>query len=166
VPVALPDLLPLLGETWVPLGEGMLGELDHRLILEHFLRTVDPELAARASSGWTGDRSAVYRQRDETGEPLGDVAVVLKTRWASPADAAAWADAYAATVLLRFSDPVRYAGRTDQLVHYDLGAGRQAWEMPGERAIALSWDGPFSVIAVAPELDLARQLAAFALESP
>src|SRR5579884_359280 len=166
VPVALPDLSPLLGEAWVPLGEGMLGELDHRLILEHFLRAVDPELAVRASSGWTGDRSAVYRQLDDAGEPLGDVAVVLKTRWASPADAAAWADAYAATVLLRFGDPERYAGRTDQLVHHDLGAGRRAWEMPGERAIALSWDELFSVIAIAPELDLAQHLAAFALESP
>jgi hypothetical protein len=35
--------------------------------------------------------------------------------------------------------------------------------MPGERAIALQWRGQFSAIAIAPDVDLARQLAEYAL---
>jgi hypothetical protein len=163
VPVELRSLAPILGDEWAPLGEGMLGELDHRLILENFLRETDPDLAAAASSGWTGDRSAVYRRLDDSGAPLGDVAVVLKTRWATAGDAEAWAQAYAATVPLRYADPVRYAGRTDQLASHRLGAARLAWEMPGERAIALAWTRQYSVIAIAPEFDLARQLAEYAV---
>ena len=59
--------------------------------------------------------------------------VVLKTRWESPAAAGQWAQAYSETVPLRYSDPVRYSGRTDLLVAEDLGQGRRTWEMPGER---------------------------------
>jgi hypothetical protein len=35
--------------------------------------------------------------------------------------------------------------------------------MPGERAIALGWDGHFSAIAIAPGLELARRLAELGL---
>jgi hypothetical protein len=163
VPVELRSLIPILGDDWEALGDGTLGEFDHRLILDNFLRGVDPDRGTVASSGWTGDQSGVYRRRDATGAPLGDIAVVLKTRWATPADADAWAQAYADSVGLRFADPQRYAGRTDQLMRTDLGPGRIVWEMPGERAIALQRTGQFSAIAIAPDTDLARQLAEYAM---
>jgi hypothetical protein len=51
----------------------------------------------------------------------------------------------------------------DDLQTYDLAPGRLAWEMPLERGIALAWQGQFSVIAIAPEADLARQLVEFAI---
>ena len=63
----------------------------------------------------------------------------------------------------RFTDPVAYAGRTDQLVRVDGGPGRVVWEMPGERAIALHWTGQFSAIAIALVAELARQMAEAAL---
>jgi hypothetical protein len=66
-------------------------------------------------------------------------------------------------VAARFADLQRYAGRTDQLVRTDPGPGRIVWEMPGERAIALQWTRQFSAIAIAPDTDLARQLAEYAL---
>lgn len=160
VPVALPDAGGMLGGDWLLLGDSVLGEFNHRLLLDHFLRGVEPARAAAASGGWAGDRASVYRRLDDSGAPLGDVAVLLHTRWLSPADATAWAEAFAASVALRYADPVRYAGRTDQLVTSDLGPGTRAWEMPGERAIVLRWSGAGSVIAVAPSLDLATGLAA------
>ncbi len=165
VPVALPSLAPILGDDWVPLGEGMLGELSHRLILDNFLRADDPDRAARASGGWTGDRNTVYRRRDASGAPLGEVAVLLATRWETPAAADTWAQAYADSVAARYADPVRYAGRTDQLSRHDEGPGQVVWEMPGEQAIALQWSGQFSAIAIAPSADLARQMAAAGLAS-
>ena len=103
------------------------------------------------------------RRLDDSGAPLGDVAVVLKTRWSTPAAATAWAEAYADSVTARYSDPVRYAGRTDQLTRTDAGPDRVAWEMPGERAIALQRNGQFSAIAIAPNAALARQMAELAL---
>jgi len=163
VPVTVPSLDSILGSDWLPLGGGRLGELSHRLILDEFLRGSDPQRGAEASGGWTGDRSAVYRRLDDSGAPLGDVAILLKTRWSTPAAATAWAEAYADSVAARYGDPVRYAGRTDQLVRTDLGAGRVVWEMPGERAIALQRSGLFSAIAIAPDAALARQMAEFAL---
>ena len=53
--------------------------------------------------------------------------------------------------------------RTDQLASHSLGPRAVAWEMPGERAIALVWNGPLSTIAIAPTLEMARQLAEAAL---
>jgi hypothetical protein len=163
VPVALPDLSGPLGGEWVALGEGLLGEFDHRLILDNFLRATEPERAARASGGWMGDRTAVFRQRDPGGAPLGDLAVVLKTRWATPEDVQAWAQAYADSVALRFADPVRYAGRESLLQQHALGTNRLGWVMPGERAIVLAWTRQHSAIAIAPDLTLAHALAEQAL---
>ena len=45
------------GPTGKALGDGTLGEFDHRLILDNFLRGVDPDRGTLASSGWTGDQS-------------------------------------------------------------------------------------------------------------
>jgi hypothetical protein len=166
IPVEVGDLTRLLGDEWVPLGEGQVGELEHRIILDNFLRHIEPERAAQASGNWAGASSGVYRRRDATGEPLGDVALVLKTRWATPAAAATWASAYADTVPLRFGDPQRYAGRTHLLESYAPRPGRLSWLMPDERAIALAWAGLFSAIAIAPELDVAQELAERALAGP
>ncbi len=163
--VELRSAAAVLGPDWVALGDGMLGELDHRIILENWLRTTDPDAVDRATAGWTGDRSAVYRRLDASGAPLGDIAVVLRTRWSTAADAEAWAAQYARTVPLRYSDPERYAGREDLLVRQELGPRSLAWEMPGERAIALRWDGQFSAIAIAPDLELARRLAELGIGS-
>ena len=143
--------VPILGADWEALGDGTLGEFDHRLILDNFLRGVDPDRGTLASSGWTGDQSGVHRRRDASGAPLGDIAVVLKTRWATAADADAWAQAYADSVGLRFADPQRYAGRTDQLVRTDPGPGADRLGDAGERAIALQWTRQFSAIAIAPD---------------
>jgi hypothetical protein len=162
VPVQLRELAPVLGAEWVGLGAGPLGELSHRLILENWLRDTDPERAIAASSGWTGDRAAVYHRGEDDETQVRDLAVVLKTRWESAGAAEAWAEAYATTVPLLYRSLGALRGR-DDLITQDLAPGRLAWEMPLERGIALAWQGQFSVIAIAPEADLARQLAEFAI---
>jgi hypothetical protein len=162
VPVQMRDLGPVLGTEWVGLGSGPLGELSHRFILENWLRQTDPERAIDASNGWTGDRVAVYHRGDDDETQVRDLAVVLKTRWESPRAADAWAQAYASTVPMLYGTLGAQRGR-DDLQTYDLAPGRLAWEMPLERGIALAWQGQFSVIAIAPEADLARQLVEFAI---
>ena len=163
VPVQMPSLAPILGGEWVSLGEGPVGELNHRLILENWLRQTDPERAAHASSGWTGDRVAVFRRGDESGALVQDLVVVLKTRWETATAAEAWAQTYATIVPMLYRGLAAQAGRGDDVLTYELGPGRLAWDMPLERAIALAWTRQSSVIAIAPDLDLARQLAEFAI---
>jgi hypothetical protein len=161
VPVQMRDLGPVLGPEWVGLGTGPLGELSHRLILETWLRQTEPQRAVDASSAWTGDSAAVYHRGDDDETQVRDLAIVLKTRWETPAAAEAWAQAYATTVPMLYASLA--AQRPGDLATYDLAPGRLAWEMPLERGIALAWQGQFSAIAIAPEADLARQLAEFAI---
>ncbi|HEY7064385.1 MAG TPA: hypothetical protein VII06_23105 [Chloroflexota bacterium] len=161
MPVRVPDLAPILGPGWTSLGEGPVGELSHRLILENWLRDDEPNRPAAASGDWAGDRVAVYRRGDDSAELLPDLAVVIKTRWATADAADAWMQAYATTVPLLYQGLAARGGRADGATCYELGPGRLAWDMPLERAIALAWTRQFP--AIAPDVDLARQLADFAL---
>ncbi len=164
-PVAVPlrDLAPILGSEWVSLGEGPVGELSHRLLLENWLRDTDPDRAIRASSPWTGDRTAVYKRGDGSADVVRDLVVVLKTRWETADDAEAWGRAYAATVPLLYQGLAAAGGGGDDVVAYELSSSRLAWERPFERSIAVGWSGQLSAIAIAPEVGLARQLVDFAL---
>lgn len=163
VPVELRDVAPVLGGEWVLLSEGPHGEFNHLILLDNWLRGSEPERGAAVASGWTGDRAAVYRRVGAQGTLEDEVVVLLKTRWESPAAAEAWAQAYADTVPLRYGDPVRYSGRTDQLITLPAAPGRRAWEMPGERGIALVWRGATSTIAIAPTAEQALQLADYVM---
>ena len=71
--------------------------------------------------------------------------------------------AYAQTVPLLYSHLAAPRGGGDDLQTFELGATRLAWELPLERGITLAWQGQCSVIAIAPDANLARQLAEFAL---
>jgi hypothetical protein len=166
VPVRLPGLEPLLGDEWTRQGEEQQGEFAHRLILDNWLRAEDPDRAAAVASGWTGDRAAVYRRREADGRLTDEVVVVLKTRWESAAAAREWAAAYAETVPLRYQDPVRYAGRTDQLRSTRRLPDLWTWEMPEERGIALLQRDQVTAIAIAPTEALATQLAEYVLAGP
>jgi hypothetical protein len=85
VDVTLPDLAPVLGEGWVLLNEGTLGELDTQLLLSS---GIDPEArladeaAKAAAAGWDGDLFDVYFNPDTQ-----QAVLVLKTQWDSAADA-------------------------------------------------------------------------------
>ncbi|HUF38266.1 MAG TPA: hypothetical protein VMN57_07075, partial [Anaerolineales bacterium] len=92
VVVSLPDLLPVLGESWELLDDNVMGEWYTYLILAHGTdagaRLPDDEAAA-AAAGWGGDRYVVYHHRES-----GETVMVLKATWDTPEDALEFAAAF------------------------------------------------------------------------
>jgi hypothetical protein len=82
-----------LAKTAEPsLADNVLGELQWRVYFELW----KSPRAGEASGGWGGDRYTVTRRRD--GRLIGRIATV----WDTPADAQQFAEAYLATLALRF----------------------------------------------------------------
>ncbi|HLH22700.1 MAG TPA: hypothetical protein VK066_09265 [Chloroflexota bacterium] len=147
VAVRLDNYAATLGDGWRESRRGVLGELDHRLILQQY---VDAAVAARAAEGWAGSSYAQYES------DRGEVAVVVRTRWDSPAEAAAWQDAYTQAAQRRYGDG---------LVAEPAPAGQRLWRTP-DGALLLGGDGAETVLAVAPTAAQAAGLAAPAPTPP
>jgi len=63
VPLEMPDIQPILGDGWLFLGSGMLGELGTEMILGYSangLSQIPPDEAVSAAAGWGGDNYQVY----------------------------------------------------------------------------------------------------------
>ena len=86
-PVTLPDLLPVLEDSWFLVEEGRFGEFYLREYLQQWLETQDE--IDTAATGWGGDRYAVYRA-DEDGEQV----LTYKLVWDTPADQKEFESAY------------------------------------------------------------------------
>src|SRR5581483_6783123 len=142
-PVAVPlgDRAAALGEGWRESRRGVLGELDHRLVLQQY---VEPAVAARAADGWAGNSYALFE------DARGDVAVLMRTRWDSAAEAAEWQDTYTVAAQRRYSGA---------LVPLAAPASQRLWRTP-DGALLLSGDGAETVLAVAPTPEQAIRLAA------
>jgi hypothetical protein len=148
--VALPELVAVLGADWRLVREGVLGELDHRLALQHYL---DASVAARAAEGWAGARYALLENARE------QLALVARTRWDAPAEADEWLAAYRAVAQRRAAAP---EPREETLP----GASEaQLWALP-DGALLLARHGVDTLLVVAPEAVQARALAAAALSPP
>jgi hypothetical protein len=147
VAVALGERAAALGEGWRESRRGVLGELDHRLILQQY---VDATMAARAAEGWAGSRYALYESDS------GEVAVLVRTRWDNPAEAAEWQEAYALAAQRRYGEG---------LAAQAAPAGQRLWRTP-DGALLLGGDGDETVLAVAPTDTQAARLAAAPAEPP
>jgi hypothetical protein len=141
VDVNLGDRAAALGAGWRESRRGVMGELDHRLILQQYLEAA---VAARAAEGWAGGSYALY----ET--DAGEVAVLVRTRWDNPTEAAEWQDAYAQAAQRRYGDA---------LAPLPAANGQHLWRTP-DGTLLLSGDGAETVLAVAPSVAQATQLAA------
>ncbi len=129
VAVPLPDLAAALGEGWEQLRKDVLGEIDHRILIQQF---VSRDLGDRASSGWAGDAFALLGKGDEA-------AVVLASQWDSAANASDWFNAY--TQLMQ----ARYGSRL-QVV--EQRPDRVVWRTPdGLQALRLNGNGTTLLIA-------------------
>jgi hypothetical protein len=129
-PVAVADLRGRLGGGWRPGVQLGFGELDARLLLQGEL---PPAAAAAAAAGWDGGRLRTF-------ERGGRVALVLRTVWDSPAQAAEFCDAMGRWATARF-------GRGD---------GRR-WTGPGQQA-ALRCQGSRVALLSAPDQPTLRRL--------
>jgi hypothetical protein len=111
VDVALGDLAGQLGPSWRSIGQGVLGELDTRVLLEQW--GTDHADAARIASGWAGDRWQLV-------EKDGRSAIVMKSTWESPDAARSFFSAYSAGLRRRF----------DSALTEESTAARQALTTP------------------------------------
>ena len=141
IPVALPDLLPTLGEGWTLLDENVMGEWYTYLILA---RGIDPDTqlsegdASDAAAGWGGDAYAVYLS------PAGDsTALVLSTVWDTSTDADEFAQAFEEYATARFGPPT----------------GDLAWEADGVVSV-FALDGEQTIWISAPDLAAAQAILA------
>ena len=115
--IDIPDLTPLLGEDWIEIDRGVMGEWYTFLILAHGLhpeaRLADFEAQA-ASDGWGGDTYAVYFN-----EQSGSIVLVMHTSWESVNDAGQFYNAFNKHTTARFGAPT------------DVQTDRIGWDYPG-----------------------------------
>lgn len=100
VTVPLPNLDEVIGETWQPIFDDTLGELQIALLLSDLapgeslnLYTGEiafPESARNAAAGWDGDRFALWENGDG-----GDAVLIWRSAWDTPQDARAFSRALA-----------------------------------------------------------------------
>jgi hypothetical protein len=93
VDVHLADVARRLGPDWRKVGNGVLGELDTRVVLEQW--GTDHADAVRTASGWSGDQWQVV-------EKDGRSAIVVKSTWETPDAARSFFSAYTRGFRTRF----------------------------------------------------------------
>jgi hypothetical protein len=147
VDVQFPDLAAALGDGWKQLRKDLLGEIDHRILVQQFLNR---ERGEQVSAGWAGDAFALLGKGDE-------VAVVVSSRWDSPGAANDWYSAYTQVV------EARYGGR-QQVV--EQSADRVVWRTPdGMQALRRSGTSTTILIAQTPD-EIARLDQALGAATP
>jgi hypothetical protein len=132
IPVQFPDLAAALGEGWTQLRKDLLGEIDHRILIQQF---TNRELGNRAGAGWAGDAFALLGKGEE-------VAVVVSSRWDSTAEAQEWFDAYGQAVRARFGARLQVA---------EQRSNRVAWRTPdGMHVQGMNGTSTYILIASTP----------------
>ena len=146
IAVSLPDLAAALGEGWQQLEKDVLGEIDHRILIQQFLGR---DRGVQAAAGWAGDAYALLGSGDQT-------AVVVSSRWDSPAAAQAWLAAYTDAI------QARYGARLQTVERRPDGA---LWQTP-DGAQAIDVAGTSTNLVIAPTPDAARTLERTLLGTP
>ncbi len=146
IAVELPDLAAALGQGWQQLEKDVLGEIDHRILIQQFLGR---DRGVQAAAGWAGDAYALLGNGDQS-------AVVVSSRWDSPAAAQAWLAAYADAV------QARYGSRLQVVEQRPDGV---LWQTPdGAQAVDVS--GTSTNIIIAPSQEAVRSLERTLLGAP
>jgi len=147
VTVALGDTSQVLGTSWHETRQGVLGELDHRLLVQHYL---DASVAAKAAEGWAGSTYALFE------DAAHEVAVLVRTRWDDAGEAGEWLEAYGNAVQARY-------GSSLELL--DERPGRRLWHTR-DGALLLGGEGAETVLALAPTRVQVERLAALQADPP
>jgi len=147
VTVELGDTSQVLGTSWREVRQGVLGELDHRLLVQHYL---DADVASKAAEGWVGSTYALFDDR------ANEVAVLVRTRWDDASEAREWLEAYGSVV------QARYGSSLDLL---DERPGQRLWRTR-DGTLLLGGDGAETVLALAPTRVQVERLAALQPDPP
>jgi hypothetical protein len=127
IDVRFPDLASALGEGWKQLRKDVLGEIDHRILIQQF---VNRELGDRAAAGWAGDAFALLGKGNE-------VAVVASTRWDAPAEAEEWFDAYSQAMRGRYSSGLQVIDQRPNRILWRTPDGLQLLSTAGASSLIL-----------------------------
>jgi hypothetical protein len=138
IEVTFPDLAAALGPGWEQRRKDLLGEIDHRILIQQF---VNRELGDRAADGWAGDAFALLRNGNQT-------AVVARTIWDTPNDAQEWFDAYTRAMTARYRQ---------NLQGVDQRANRVLWRTSDGQQL-LTMDGNTTTMIIAPTADQISRL--------
>lgn len=139
--VALVPLTDTLGAGWELIDEDIMGEFYLREYLDQQLTTT---VATRVSTGWGGDRYAVYWNEAEDA-----LVMALRLAWDSTEDAAEFAAEY----------PNYARGLFGEVTPLAPGDGSQCWQ--GEDVICLFAEESESFVVRAPDIPSAvRAMAA------
>jgi hypothetical protein len=95
IDVQLADAAAILGPDWRPLGNGVLGELDTRVLLEQWGSAIGE--ANHIAAAWSGDRWQII---EKDGHP----AIAYRSSWESAEAASNFFTAYTRGLLTRFAD--------------------------------------------------------------
>ncbi|HEY7059959.1 MAG TPA: hypothetical protein VII06_00660 [Chloroflexota bacterium] len=136
--VQFPDLAAALGPGWEERRKDLLGEIDHRILIQQF---VSRDLGDRAAAGWAGDAFSLLRNGDQT-------AVVVTTKWDTPNDASEWFDAYTRAMTARYRQTLQGV---------DQRANRVLWRTADSQQL-LTMDGTSTTIIIAPGADQISRL--------
>jgi hypothetical protein len=96
IDVRIPDVSKLLGPSWKPVTNDVMGEFNYRIMLEQF---IDKTKAQKAAAGWGGDRYVAFEEA-KTGKMM----VVQMTTWDTESDAKEFFDAYTDRVNIRYQN--------------------------------------------------------------
>ncbi len=133
IEVRFPELAAALGDGWEQVRKDLLGEIDHRILIQQYMSR---DLGERAAAGWAGDAFALLGKGNEN-------ALVVRTHWDSVAEATEWVDAYSRSI------QARYGSRLEVV---DQRATRVLWRTPdGMHALSNSGTTTDIVIAATPE---------------
>lgn len=124
-----------LSDDWTKIWDITMGEF----YLREYLKTQLPAREAnRAAAGWGGDRVHIYRNENSR-----QLAWILQLEWDNAAEAAEFNNAY-----LTFGDQ-----------RFDSSADDDCWTGETDALCYLAIDADTSLLAYAPTLELAQQLA-------
>lgn len=138
--VPLADLASSLGPDWRLVGNGVLGELDTRVLLEQ--GTTPHTEAVRIAGNWSGDRWQVVESGAGT-------AIVVKSTWETPTAASDFFSAYTRGLRARFADAV-----VD-----DASSAREALATPTSVTDVRVQSGDV-LIVIAPNRDIGNAIVA------
>jgi hypothetical protein len=142
------DAFPSLPGFGRPTGTDVLGELGVRAWLE---TAVPPELAARAATGWGGDRVAIYTRAAARVDGGADAPAPLLwlTVWDDSAEAADFAEAARAALAATVHAPEVF-----DAAHavFSTGSGTSAAMVRRAEAVAVLLDVPDEVLATAEQI--------------
>jgi len=132
VKVSLPDFRATLGPTWKRIDYDVSGEWGYYLILDEYLK--DAAESKRATTGWAGDRFAVYE-----GSRPGDLFVPQMTVWDSETDAREFFDASVKRVARRYADAKEIESSGADRREWQTSAGRVYIELRGSKVLVLEY---------------------------